>query len=36
MVGGLHAAGIALIVLLALHMINGLITYRGLRVAKAM
>ena len=35
MVGGLHAAGIALIVLLALHMINGLITYRGLRGAKA-
>jgi hypothetical protein len=35
MVGGLHAAGIALIVLLALHMVNGLITYRGLRGAKA-
>jgi len=35
MVGGLHAAGIALIVLLVLHMINGLITYRGLRGAKA-
>src|SRR5882757_9458783 len=35
MVGGLHAAGIALIALLALHMINGLITYRGLRGAKA-
>jgi EmrB/QacA subfamily drug resistance transporter len=35
MVGGLHAAGIALIVLLALSMINGLVTYRKLGGAKA-
>ena len=35
MVGGLHAAGIGLIALLALSMINGLITYRGLGGAKA-
>jgi EmrB/QacA subfamily drug resistance transporter len=35
MIGGLHAAGIALFVLLALSMINGLITYRKIRLAHA-
>lgn len=34
-VGGLHAAGIALFVLLALSMINGLITYRRLGLARS-